>query len=111
MTDGRRRHPSSNQCGGAVRSRVHVNNRRRNYECPLGEVFNGLGEYLDECCLANSTSREGCLVWQQCRNWWDEYCTDTCTHLTLTEMKEIIDRFEKTRHKWLRRPASVSLSA
>ncbi len=59
--------------------------RRWDREQPLGDVFTGLAEYLDACCVANSLRGDGCRMWRQCRSWWDGHCIGSYADLTPPE--------------------------
>ncbi len=77
--------------------------KKWNRDRPLGEVFTGLAQYLDACCLANSADGDGCHMWRQCRNWWDEHCIGAYPDLTLSEMTGLLASFEKARVRWMRK--------
>ena len=74
----------------------------------LGRRYKTVGEYLDECCLVNASTEDGCRGWQRCRKWWDEHCNEVCSDLTEAKMKAIIEEFDKAREKWLKEPLFAS---
>jgi len=74
----------------------------------LGRRYKTVGEYLDECCLMNASTDDGCPGWQRCRRWWDEHCNGVGSDLTEAKMKAIIEEFDEAREKWLKEPLFAS---
>ena len=97
--------------------RMAVATRRRGYlrqdpryELMLGTTFRSIGGYLDECCLRNSGTDDGCAVSLQCRRWWDKKCDRTRPELSEDEIVAIIAQFEQVREHWLEKNSSSSSS-
>lgn len=91
----------------AIKRRGYLRQDPR-YELMLGTTFRSIGGYLDECCLRNSGTGDGCDVSLQCCRWWDKKCDRTRPELCQEEIVAIIAQFEAVREHWLEKNTSSS---
>ncbi len=89
----------------AIKRRGYLRQDPR-YELMLGTTFRSIGGYLDECCLRNSGTGDGCAVSLQCCRWWDKKCDRTRPELSQEEIVAIIAQFEAVREHWLEKNSS-----